>query len=385
MNTQREKIEKLLSEESTEAVKIALREPDIYAPLKDIYTVLIEDNPDNMEILQVLERHSSTHIVHLVYGDYLARKNKMEEAIDQYKAAAKLTADETETISILKRLIFGYLQIREIPGAFYAGWTLIEMNLVGYNMRLLRFICGLVTKEKFSGQGILGEAERTEKLISENIQATEQKTLTNGGLERVVAQDLEIIGNSGMGDFLKEHKIDITRDFEVGLMTDTLPHLNILETAGFSAFIQEYYNKVIPEDRKTELAMERDVISYFMTTEDILMLYKLAEYFYKRSNYFCSLVLFRTVIELFTRIDTDRTKFMQLATTIGSNMFYDVYANSPTDYDKFMISVKKFNLSLFIVKQGKSQEHPLDKVFTQHFKDKISLDQYTIPNVYKNK
>ncbi|KAI5162232.1 hypothetical protein NEAUS04_0960 [Nematocida ausubeli] len=385
MNTQREQIEKLLSEESIETVRNALREPDIYGPLKDIYSVLLEDDPNNMEILQVLERHSSTHIVYLVYGDYLARKNRIEEAIDQYKTAAKLTADITETISILKRLIFGYLQIRDIPGAFYTGWTLIEMNLVGYNMRLLRFICGLVTKEKFAGQSILGEAERTERLISENIKITEEKTVKNGGLERVVVQDLEIIGNSGMGDFLKEHKIDISKEFEVGIITDTLPYLNILETVGFSAFIQEYHNKVIPEDRKTELGMDRDVILYFIMTEDILMLYKLAEYFYSRNNYFSALVLFRSVIELFTRIDTDRTKFMQLATTIGSNMFYDVYFNSPTDYDKFIISVKKFNLSLFIVKQGKSQEHPLDKVFYEHFKDKISLDQYTIPNVYKNK
>ncbi|KAI5130094.1 hypothetical protein NEPAR04_1770 [Nematocida parisii] len=378
MNTTREEIERMLSEDNTVGVKEVLNKPDTPAVIRDMYTVLLDTTKTELDILSVLNIHNNTPISYLIYGDYLLRNNKVNESIDKYTTAVKLSTDPSDTESILKVIIFAYLQIKDLPNAFYTGWSLIEMSNTGYNLRLLYFISqAIITQKGFLNHPILQESLKTKKLIGDNLILPKDNEV-----EILKSNDIEIISAPGTRTFLNKHNINISRDVEVGIITDTLPYFNLIHEHGFNTFIKEYHN-TIPNEYKTQSGLEVDVLSYLIKSEDILMLYKVSNYFYTECNYFCSLVLFRCVIELFSRIDTYRSKFMQLSSVIGSNAFTDIFMISPVDYDKYIQSVKKLNLSIFIVSKGNSKDHPLDKVLSEHFSDKVSLIPYTIPDVYK--
>ncbi|KAH9387360.1 uncharacterized protein NEMAJ01_2256 [Nematocida major] len=369
-SSEREKIERHLENGETAEAQEILSTPGTSEVLVDVYTELLKVPLDETGLLKAMQKHSTSHIPHLSYGDFLVRKERLREGISQYKTAAKVCKIPEDLPQILKTIAFLHLQLREVTEAFHTGWTLIQISPTTYNMRLLRNICEIARKAN-PPLSIRREAEKTEEVIG--------KTLTRRSpveRESVKMGDLEVIGCRGVGEFLKSNGIEASGPFEVGHSSGDLPVLVLLEKHRFDEFmrsLQEFF--VSPEERTGEPSC--DVIKHLMKAEDIHLLLRIGEYMYRNSHYVSAAAVFGVCIDLFSRIDALRTKFMQLAVTLDYPFFQDVYEASPGIYSEYSEAVKKHNISVHIVKRGQVKEHPLDKILAENFPEKISTEART--------
>lgn len=394
----RDSIEKLISENRKEDVLEILNRPETEKSLKEIYEVLLQDNPEEEEIIKIIDRNRESYIPYLVYAEYLVRHNREEESIEYYQSSIKLCPDKEELPEIVKSEIFVHLTCRNIEKAFYLGWTLIEIHPTRMNLRLVGYICDVIDKitdkpkndqktgitdksvksicDKISDK-VRNEAVKTKRIIYENIPpAAERKK------ETVKGRDIEIVGSVGIGEFLKECNIEIEGDFEVGFIEEYLKYEELISQQKYKEFFQEYHSKILPEKKRTENPVEVDVISYMIEVEDISMLYKISNDLYRNNHYFSSSTLFKVLIDLFSRLHHLRQKFLRVNNSMNSSLFSDIFFLSPNDHTIYREIVKKHNLSVFLVQTGKSKENPLDRIFTEYFLSKISQSHYSIPKVY---
>lgn len=375
MEAQREKAESFLLDGKIESLKEYLEESETESLIKEIYREILKEPVNELEVLEVLNKYNE-YLGFVIYADFLLKKEKVEESVDFYKKALFITKTGKNSAPILKTLAFVYLQLKDLENAFETAWTLIELDTSLYNLRLLKNISILIKKSKMETI-LIKKAEKTEKFITDKIKTETKKT------ETTKINDLEIIGAPGLGEFLKDHQIDLNRNFDSGFLdeSESKPFFHLLEENNYEQFLEESIKR-IPDKEITGMP-EKDLFSYLIKTEDILTLYKLAEYLYRNNYYLSSSIIYYSVIELFSRIYTQRLKFLQLAVTMNSAEFFNIYEISPLFYKKFKESVKRFNLSIFIIKKEKQKEHTLDKILTEHFKEKIYTEFYNIPEIYK--
>ncbi|KAI5189217.1 hypothetical protein NEMIN01_0383 [Nematocida minor] len=374
----REHIEKLIAEDKYKEIEEVINRPETDLAIQDIYRILVQSAPEEMEVIRTLNKHSSSYVPYLVYADYLVRKNRTEESIEHYQTALKVCKDPAEVTDIMKMLVFAHLQCRDLSGAFYTGWSLIEARPTHYNLRLVRFICELIEKSKLLKKLKL-EAEKTKRIINESLAPSlEIET------EHIKEKDIEIVGNPGIKEFLQEHHISIDGSFEVGYKKEDLQYTSLLDKQKYNEFVEKYHENIVPSEFKKGEKKEVDLFKYLIKTEDILLLYKIANTLYINSHYNSASTVFNVLIEQFNKLHHLRSKFMQLATVLDSRTFLEIFLLSPAHYNLYTETVKKHNISIYLVTKGKSKDHPFDEVFHEHFADKLSHQHYNMPSTYKN-
>lgn len=375
----RDSIEKFISENKKEEIEKILTNPETDTSIREIYSILTRPDPDKLEILRILNSNSSSYITYLAYAEYLVRNNKEEESVEYYQGAIKMCTDSGELPEIIKTLTFIHLHSRDIEKAFYTGWSLIGMHPTRNNLRLVGYICDLIDKSNLPDK-IKKESKKTKQIIDENIPPVNPK-----GTETVRGKDIEVIGNLGIEGFLALYKIDIQNEFEVGFEDNVLLHADLIEGQKYPEFFKIYHKTILSPKNRTDKPVEVDVFNYLIETEDISLLYKIANDLYKNSYYISSSTLFKILIDLFSRMHHLRLKFMRVNnSSMNSRIFSEIFRLSPHNCKLYREIVKKHNLSVFIVSKGKSKEHYIDTVLLDHFNSKVSHSHYVPPRTHIN-
>lgn len=279
-----------------------------------------------------------------VYAEYLIGAGRAEESVSVYKQTLLLSSTPEERTSTLRAVVFLMVYLKKEEEMFLFAKDLLETSSSKFDFTLLFWVCHLVTP----AHPIYKEAEKVRSRIGKTLSIPAGKT------EAFRVNQIEVVAAAGVKEFISRLGVGAEENKESskglgGSEVDLCRYSREIELGLFKEIFRAYA-------RKANKETEAEGVAAMCSLEDTHLLMQVGNAMYRRSMFSCSRYVYKGVLEVLYKIDRMRYKFIKLAFTLGSPVFFQI-ANSKLS-PVVKEALKKYNVSVYLTDKGKSTPNP---------------------------
>ncbi|KAI5184967.1 hypothetical protein NEHOM01_0518 [Nematocida homosporus] len=368
--TWKKHIQNLMSQRAYAEAELALSEvvpsPEDIIPF-DAYTEVLNlalKKESKIGMDGLLQRYPDMYYPKMVYAKYLIGIGEVDKSIAYYQAALVVCTELEDRIDMLRELVFMMVYLGNVNEAFLYARDLVQASAYRCDMRMLFWICSLAAPST-TNEEIRVEANRILQKLGVAFSIPEISTTQKQ------YGDIKIDSAPGLEEFLTINglaKPDHKSVTEIGVCSElTTIHDADLEAGKFLETLggPKHVEAKVAELRKSE---------------DVVLLYRIANAMYTQEYYGCARIFFRALIEIFINIDQLRLRFLKLSFNCESNEFFRVAKLTMSSFSMFKESVKRFNMSVYLTGKGKGKHLPeLEEILILAFPDLDLINLYQVP------